>query len=70
MDIKKQYYEVITDSWNLLKDHLGGADFDKMVGQAHELDIKYKGTAVYELAQTFVVGVMEELNRLYGEERK
>ena len=67
-DRKQKYYEVITDAWQLMKDHLDHADFDKMYLQVRDLDRKYKDTEYFDFASAVIVGVMSEINRLHGEE--
>lgn len=66
MDRKKAYYEVITDAWNLLKDHMDGADFEKEYQQIKDLEQKYKDKPEFDFAKDIIVSVMTEINRLYG----
>jgi len=68
MDRKKKYYDIITEAWSLMKDHLDHADFDKMYLQVRDLDRKYKDTEYFDFASAVIVGVMSEINRLHGEE--
>lgn len=66
MDRKKQYYEVITDAWNLLKQNIDQVDYDRIAAEVHELDGKYHGTPEYTFANDVIVAVMEEITRIHG----
>lgn len=66
MPDKKMYHEIVTDAWNLLKDHMDGADFEKEYQQIKDLEKKYKDKPEFDFAKDMIVSVMTEINRLYG----
>ena len=62
-----KYREISGDVWTLFKKFIeDGVDLDEFVGDVHELNNKYEGTAEYKFMQKLLKVYFNELNRIKG----
>ena len=61
------YKGISADVWVIFKKFLAdGVDLDEFVGDVHELNNKYEGTAEYKFMQKLLKVYFHELNRIKG----